>query len=221
MAPLCCREVCDRVLPNINDANFGKITHFFTEPPAKASALSPLQKQIAQSCVPVRLERGDTLYLPAGVVHRAASPDNATSLHCSVSVSRTHHHHSWATFLAAVLRSATPPLSTDKVCSSPTLSLSNGFVRSEAAEHWAVALTAGLSLLHSLRRGVGQGLQGAAADAGGVLLVRAADRGRRPSRRCRSLEPAAALDRSDARSAETVRLGASARLRGDGGAGPR
>ena len=82
---------------------------------AKASALSPLQKQIAQSCVPVRLERGDTLYLPAGVVHRAASPDNATSLHCSVSVSRTHHHHSWATFLAAVLRSATPPLSTDKV----------------------------------------------------------------------------------------------------------
>lgn len=137
-------SVCDRVPPNLNEkGSFGKVTHFF--PPsdgdsgggqaAQQQELSSVQRNILSSCRPVTLRRGDTLYLPAGVVHRAIAPpapaptlaadgdgDAAAaggggasepqvggSLHCSVSVSRTHHQHSWATFIETVLRTAGSP----------------------------------------------------------------------------------------------------------------
>ena len=110
-------SVCDRVLPNLNDrASFGKVSHFF---PDHKQPLTSLQRTILDSCQPVTLRRGDTLYLPAGVVHRAVAPAvgegelpgdggiaHTGSMHCSVSVSRTHHQHSWATFIETVLRTA-------------------------------------------------------------------------------------------------------------------
>jgi hypothetical protein len=106
-------SVCDRVLPNLNDkASFGKVNHFF--PDDETQKLTSLQRTILETCQPVTLRRGDTLYLPAGVVHRAIAPagndgnDGAHngSMHCSVSVSRTHHQHSWATLIETVLRTA-------------------------------------------------------------------------------------------------------------------
>jgi hypothetical protein len=106
-------SVCDRVLPNLNDKmSFGKVNHFF--PDNEAMKLTSVHRTILESCRPVTLRRGDTLYLPAGVVHRAVAPAGSNggdrahngSMHCSVSVSRTHHQHSWATFIETVLRTA-------------------------------------------------------------------------------------------------------------------
>jgi hypothetical protein len=98
-------EVCGRVHPDLNQANFGTVAHIFPQTPDRAD-LPEAQRRLLAGCEAVRLERGDSLYLPAGVVHRAQATAGAESLHISVSVSRTHHKHSWAALLASLLGAA-------------------------------------------------------------------------------------------------------------------
>jgi hypothetical protein len=96
-------QVCGRVLPNLAMESFGEVQPFEEEEDGDGDAPGPAA---VRSCDTVTLQRGQTLYLPAGVVHRARATKGDASLHLTVGVARTHHKFAWAGMLDVLLEEA-------------------------------------------------------------------------------------------------------------------
>ena len=129
-------DVCHRIPPDLTDPSgqFGEVMPFFVADDngvalpldqdllrnskardahdRRTQHLRDYEKALYESCRRIRLKRGDTLYLPAGIVHRARSPrpqpadhlaQTRSSLHLTVGVARTHHRLAWGGLLANML----------------------------------------------------------------------------------------------------------------------
>jgi hypothetical protein len=87
-------NVCERVLPNLNNEAFGEVMPFSSALASEDASLG----QLIESCKTIEMKKGDILYLPAGFVHRAtaSSKSKVHSLHATVGLCRTHHQYAWS-----------------------------------------------------------------------------------------------------------------------------
>ena len=73
----------------------------------------------AFECRTIRMQKGDTLYIPKGMVHYARSPEESPVVSVHMTISQDRHSGSWLDYVA----SEPPfhlPASTDRICLFPS-----------------------------------------------------------------------------------------------------